>query len=143
MMALGIRDGASVVSKPMVWWTKGIGRAIKGRALDKNRSPAVESWTKRRKMSSGFRQDLIQHSWQVKQIRKTVHHLDIGFEVSFSGKYGLPTRGPRPESLRAALRLVDDGVPPGEYPIDSHLLVTINGTGEDDTVDMLEGPRDR
>lgn len=90
--------------------------------------------------SMEFREDWTQHVWDVRGIREQVDLLDAPhINVSYTGKYGLPARGPSAKALREALALVEASKI-GQTIVDEDLVVTIEGLHERDSVRMLEGP---
>lgn len=98
-----------------------------------------DSSTHERRRQMQFRDDWAEHGWDVKGIREQVGYLDHPFiRVSYTGKYGLPVKGPSEFAFRKALELIDAGQT-GQHIVNDNLVITIEGLDEGSTVRMLEG----
>lgn len=87
-----------------------------------------------------FRDDVSDFQFDVAGVREHVHYLDSPFgPITFTGKYGLPVKGPSERAFRRALELIEDGLT-GRHVIDNDLVITVDGLAEGDRVSLLEGP---
>ncbi len=87
-----------------------------------------------------FRSDWATYVWDVKGVREQADLLDHPFiKVSYTGKYGMPIKGPSAFALRTALDLIEAGRT-GQTIVSDVLVITIEGLEDPDNVSMLEGP---
>ncbi len=102
--------------------------------------PMLKTTTAAQEALVRFRSDWAQHEWDVKGVREQVALLDHPFiKISYSGKHGIPVKGPSAFAPRKALELVEDEAI-GQTIVSEDLVITIEGLADRDRVSMLEGP---